>query len=60
MNAPRAELWAQAEKLTGICDRDALEQAAVLALIRTEASRRLASLGGSMPDAVAAPRERSE
>jgi hypothetical protein len=51
-------LFDKARKLTGIENRDALIEAALTALIRREAGRQLISMGGTMPDAEAAPRER--
>lgn len=53
------DLVAQAEKYTGITERSALLRAALTALVQREAARRLALLGGSDPDAEAAPRRRS-
>jgi hypothetical protein len=53
-----ADLWEQAAKLTGIEGRDKLIEAALTALIRQETTRYFARIGGSMPDASAAPRER--
>ncbi|MEY4270250.1 MAG: hypothetical protein RLZZ58_1466 [Pseudomonadota bacterium] len=52
------DLWEKAQALTGINDRDQLETAAVRALIQQVAAQQLARLGGSMPDADSAPRER--
>mgnify|MGYP000677476977 CR=1 FL=1 len=52
------ELMVQAEEYTGIKEKSALLREALKALIAHEASRRLALLGGSVPDAVAAPRKR--
>lgn len=52
------ELWAQAERISGIKDRKELERAALMALVQREAARSLALMGGTMPDAVPAPRER--
>lgn len=54
------DLWDQAERMCGITNRAELERAAVTALIQREAGRRLAALGGSMPDAWAAPRGQIE
>jgi hypothetical protein len=51
-------LWDKARSLTGITDRMELEVAAVRALIQQTAAHELAKLGGTMPDAKAAPRER--
>jgi len=56
--AAASALWKQAAALTGISDRAELEQAALTALIRSAAGRALIELGGTMPDALAAPRER--
>lgn len=50
--------WREAERLTGISDRSELERLAIAALIEREAARALARMGGTMPDARAAPRER--
>ncbi|MGB6228519.1 MAG: type II toxin-antitoxin system VapB family antitoxin [Litorimonas sp.] len=48
-----------ASELTGITSRSELLRVALDALIAREASRRLALLGGSDPNAEAAPRRRS-
>jgi Arc/MetJ family transcription regulator len=53
------ELLKQAHEMTGIEDRTALIHEALRRLIQLEASRRLAKLGGSDPDAEAPPRRRS-
>jgi hypothetical protein len=52
------DLWQKARQLTGIEDRGALVEAGLLALIQREAGRRLIAMGGTMPEAAAAPRER--
>ena len=52
------DLWEKASVLTGISDRRELESAAAHALIQQAAQQQLARLGGTMPDASAAPRER--
>ena len=52
------DLLERAEKLTGIRERPALLREALKALIAREAAMRLAKLGGSDPDAAAAPRFR--
>ena len=52
------ELLAEAEFYTGIREKSALVREALKALIERESARRLARLGGSQPDLVAAPRER--
>ena len=54
------ELLAKAEKYTGITERATLVREAFKALVEREAARRLAKLGGSMPDLEPAPRRRSE
>jgi len=50
---------ARAQELTGLKERSALIREALDALIQREAARRLARLGGSDPDAEAAPRRKS-
>ena len=52
------ELLANAEEYTGIKEKSALLREALKALVEREASRRLARLGGTIPDIVAAPRRR--
>ena len=52
------ELLARAVQLTGVHEKSALIREALRALIEREAARRLARLGGSMPDAKASPRRR--
>jgi Arc/MetJ family transcription regulator len=52
------ELLAEAEEYTGITERAALVREALRALIQREAIKRLVSLGGSDPNAEAAPRRR--
>ena len=54
------ELMKQAEHYTGIREKAALVREALSRLVRNEASRRLAALGGSDPAATAAPRRRGE
>jgi Arc/MetJ family transcription regulator len=54
------ELVKQAEYYTGITEKAALVREALTRLVRNEAARRLASLGGSDPAAEAAPRRRTE
>ncbi len=51
-------LLEKAEEYTGIKERGALIQLALKRLVETEASRRLAQLGGTSPDAEAPPRRR--
>jgi hypothetical protein len=57
-NLENLELWDKAKSLTGINDRMELEAAAVRALIQRVAALELAKLGGTQPNASAAPRER--
>ena len=52
------ELLAKARKYTGINETSALVRKAVEVLVQLEAARRLAALGGTDPDAWAAPRRR--
>jgi Arc/MetJ family transcription regulator len=52
------ELLARAEQLTNVHERSALLREALKALIEREAARRLARLGGTVPDAKAPPRRR--
>jgi Arc/MetJ family transcription regulator len=52
------ELMARAEQLTSLHEKSVLVREALKALIEREAARRLARLGGSMPDATAPPRRR--
>lgn len=51
-------LLERAAELTGVDERAALLRAGLETLIRVEAGRRLAALGGTDPDAAAAPRRR--
>jgi len=48
----------RARRLTGIAEKTALVRAGLEALIAREAARRLAALGGTMPDLALAPRRR--
>ena len=52
------ELLARAEQLTSLHEKSALVREALKALIEREAARRLARLGGSVPDAKGPPRRR--
>jgi Arc/MetJ family transcription regulator len=52
-------LLADAQDYTGIQEKSALLNEALRALIQREAARRLALLGGSDPNAKAAPRRRA-
>jgi Arc/MetJ family transcription regulator len=54
------ELVRQAEDYTGIKEKAALVREALTRLVRNEAARRLATLGGSDPAAAASPRQRIE
>ena len=53
------ELLAQAERFTGITERATLVREAFKALVEREAARRLAKLGGTMPDLEPIPPRRS-
>ena len=57
-DAQSDDIWAEVRRATGLTDQRALESAAAAALLQKEAAKRLALLGGTMPDAAAAPRER--
>jgi Arc/MetJ family transcription regulator len=52
------ELLQTAQEYTGITERTALLRKALKALIHLEASRRLAALGGTMPELEDIPRLR--
>ena len=52
------DLVAQAQAYTGLKEKSALIREALKALIEREAARRLARLGGSMPDLKPIPRRR--
>ncbi len=54
------ELLKDAKRLTGIDDTTQLVNAGLKALVEREAARRLAKLGGTMPDLQTIPRRRSE
>ncbi len=51
-------LLARALALTGLTEKTAVVHAGLEALIARESARRLAKLGGSMPDLALAPRRR--
>lgn len=51
-------LVVRASELTGTRERSTLFRLGLESLIRVESSRRLAALGGSDPNATAAPRSR--
>jgi Arc/MetJ family transcription regulator len=52
------ELLSEAAALTGITEKSALVREGLKALVERESARRLARLGGSMPDLKLAPRRR--
>lgn len=52
------ELVRAAQELTGTVEKAALVREGLKALIERESARRLASLGGTMPDLKTAPRRR--
>jgi len=52
------ELIRRAQQYTGITEKAALIKLALTQLVQLEAARRLAALGGSDPNATAAPRRR--
>ena len=54
------ELLATAQRYTGITEKSALVREALKALVAREAARRLIKLGGSDPEAKAAPRRRPD
>jgi Arc/MetJ family transcription regulator len=53
------ELLAEAQRLTGMKEKSPLIREALSALIERESARRLARLGGTERELVAAPRRRS-
>jgi len=52
------ELLKEAQRMTGMSERNALINEGMRALIARESARRLARLGGSDPEAKASPRRR--
>lgn len=54
------DLLATASRLTGITDRTPLIRESLKAIIARESARRLALMGGSMPDFEVPPRRRPE
>jgi len=50
------DLLAKATALTGVAEKSALVREALRALIQRESARRLAQLGGTMPDFQDVPR----
>ncbi|MBN9076318.1 MAG: DUF2191 domain-containing protein [Rhizobiales bacterium 65-79] len=53
-------LMERARSLTGIRETAAIVRQALETLVRVETGKRLIALGGTMPDAEAAPRRRSK
>lgn len=53
-------LLSEARELTDIKETSALVREALTALVQRESARRLALLGGALPDAPDVPRRRSE
>ncbi len=54
------ELVAKAQALTGLTEKSSLVREALKALIARESALRLARLGGTEPEILAAPRRRPE
>ncbi len=54
------DLIDKAEAFTGLHEKSALVREALKALIERESARRLARLGGTMPDLAPIPRRQSE
>ncbi len=54
------EVLEKARALTGLTETSAVVRAALAALVERESARRLARLGGSEPNAVAAPRRQPD
>ncbi len=54
------ELLAEAQALTGLTEKSALVREALRALVQRESARRLARLGGTMPDFETTPRRRPD
>ena len=52
------ELFAKAQKYAGVHEKSAVIREALKAYIEVEAGRRLARMGGTVPDAKAPPRRR--
>jgi Arc/MetJ family transcription regulator len=55
----KEQLYQEASRMTGISEKTALIHMGLEALVRREAAKRLAALGGSDHRAVASPRRRS-
>lgn len=54
------ELLAKAKRATSLTSNSAVVNAALKALVERDAARRLARMGGTMPDLRPIPRRRSE
>jgi Arc/MetJ family transcription regulator len=54
------ELVRKAQEYTGIKEKTALVREALTALVQREAARRLAAIGGSVPDFPEIPRRRAQ
>jgi Arc/MetJ family transcription regulator len=54
------DLVAKAQEYSGITEKTALVREALKVLIQLEAARRLAALGGTMPELEDIPRRRAE
>jgi hypothetical protein len=52
------ELWRKAREISSISDHGELERAVLTRFIQSEAAKKLIAMGGSDPEAWAAPRER--
>ncbi|MCC6320071.1 MAG: type II toxin-antitoxin system VapB family antitoxin [Phycisphaerales bacterium] len=55
-----SNLFAQASRITGLREKTAVIHAGLRLIIERDAARQLIALGGTMPDARAAPRRKSE
>lgn len=53
------ELVRKAQEYTGVKEKTALVREALMALVQREAARRLAAMGGSVPDFHDIPRRRA-
>ena len=54
------ELVRKAQEYTGVKEKTALVREALTALVQREAARRLAAIGGSVPDFPDIPRRRAQ
>jgi Arc/MetJ family transcription regulator len=52
------KLLSEASRLTGVVEKTSLVRMGLEALVRREAAKRLAAMGGTDPSALAAPRRR--